>query len=121
MTFAIGNDAPWGIIEWTVTGLSTAALGAATFVLRLASKLDRASTAIEWQKTEVAAAKQAADAALLRLSDRIAELHDEHCRLREAAAALPTRTDLRDMEERLGERLAALATRIDGLLDDRGG
>jgi hypothetical protein len=121
MTFAIGSDPPWGLVEWTVTGLSTAALGAATFVLRLATKLDRASTAIEWQKAEVAATKQAADAAVSRLSERIAELYQEHCRLREAAAALPTRTDLRDMEERLGERLAALAARIDGLLNDRGG
>jgi hypothetical protein len=121
MTFAIGSDAPWGLVEWTVTGLSTAALGAATFVLRLATKLDRASTAIEWQKAEVAAAKQAADAAIVRLSDGIAELHVEHCRLREVAAALPTRTDLRDMEERLGERLTALAARIDGLLEDRVG
>jgi hypothetical protein len=41
--------------------------------------------------------------------------------LREVAAALPTRTDLRDMEERLGERLTALAARIDGLLEDRAG
>jgi hypothetical protein len=121
MSFALGSDPPWGLVEWTMTGLSTAALSAFAFVWRLAARLDKAFDAIEWQKTEAAAVRQATDAAALRLGDRVAQLQDDHFRLRETTAALPTRADLRDMEERLGERIAALATRIDAVLDGRGG
>jgi hypothetical protein len=120
MTLALGSDPPWGFVEWAVTGVSTLALSGAAFVWRLTQRLDRASASIEWQKAELSAAKQTQDAAALRLSDRIAQLHDDLCRLREAAAALPTRVDLRDMEERLGERIESLATRIDGVLGARG-
>ena len=64
----------------------------------------------------MAAAKQANEASALRLADRLTQLYDEHCRLREITATLPTRADLRDMEERLGERMDAFAARIDRAL-----
>ena len=117
MSLAFGGDAPWGLIEWVATGLSTAALGSAAFAWRLAARLDRTAASLEWQKAELAAVKQADETAALRLADRLAQLHDDQCRLRESAAALPTRADLRDMEERLGERIEALASRIDGLIE----
>ncbi len=117
MSLAIGNDAPWSLIEWVASGLSAAVLGSAAFAWRLAARLDRTAASLEWQKMELAAVKQANEAAALRLSDRLAQLHDDQCRLREAAAALPTRADLRDMENRLGERIEMLAARIDGLME----
>jgi hypothetical protein len=117
MSLSLGADPPWGLVEWVATGLSTAVLGSAAFAWRLAARLDRTAASLEWQKTELATVKHANDGAALRLSDRLAQLHDDHCRLRETAAALPTRVDLRDMEERLNERIEALATRIDGLVE----
>jgi hypothetical protein len=44
-------------------------------------------------------------------------LHDEHYRLRETIGALPTRSDLRDLDERIGERLDVLAARLDRFLE----
>ena len=117
MSLAIGGDPPWGFVEWLVTGLSTAGLGLGAFLWRLAARLDRNSASLEWQKAELAGAKQTNDATLLRLSDRMTQLHDEHCRLREVAAGLPTRADLRDMEQRLGERIEDVAARV---LESRG-
>jgi len=117
MSLVLGTDAPWSLFEWVATGLSTAALGSAAFAWRLAARLDRTAASLEWQKAELAAVKYAHDGATLRLTERMTQLHDDQCRLRETAAALPTRTDLRDMEERLGERIEALAMRIDGILE----
>ena len=117
MSVAFGGDTPWGLLEWVATGLSTAVIGSAAFAWRLAARLDTNSAALEWQKAELAAVKQGHDAAASRLADRLAQLLDDQCRLRETAAALPTRADLRDMEERLGERIAALAARIDGIVE----
>ncbi len=116
MSFVLGSDAPWGLLELVATGLSTAALGSAAFAWRLAARLDRTTVSLEWQKAELAAVKHAHDGAALRLTERLTQLHDDLCRLRETAAALPTRADLRDMEERLGERIEALAARIDGII-----
>ena len=117
MSFVLGNEAPWGLLEWVATGLSTAVVGSAAFAWRLAARLDRTAAALDWQKAELAAVKHAHDNAALRLSERLTQLHDDQCRLRETAAALPTRADLRDMEERLGERIEALAARIDGIIE----
>jgi|ERR1700722_6125611 hypothetical protein len=121
MSLALGSDPAWGFVEWAVTGLSTLTLSAAAFVWRMTARLDRASSAIEWQRTELVSAKQANDAAALRLADRVAKLQDDQSRLREAVASLPTRADLRDMEERVGARVEALAGRFDRAIAGRGG
>lgn len=117
MSLAWGSDAPWSLLA----SLTTAALGAAGAIWRLALRIDRTSAALASQKSELAATKQAMDASAARLSDRIAQIHDDHCRLREVAAALPTRAELRDMEQRLAERIAALDGRIDDALRERNG
>lgn len=117
MSLVLGTDAPWGLLEWVATGLSTAALGSAAFVWRLAARLDRTEASLEWQKAELVVVKHAHDGAALRLTERLTQLHDDHCRMREIAAALPTRADLRDTEERLSERIEALAVRIDGIIE----
>ncbi|HLW93718.1 MAG TPA: hypothetical protein VKS78_20780 [Roseiarcus sp.] len=120
MSVMIGSDPPWGLIEALSTALATAGLGASAFVWRLATRFEKASVALEWQKAELTAAKQAGEASNLRLAERLTQLHDEHCRLREITATLPTRGDLRDMEERLIERMDALAARIDHALGGSG-
>jgi hypothetical protein len=104
------------LIEAVSTALSTAALGAAAFVWRLTSRFERASATIDFQKEELEAAKQASEAAAARLADGLALLHSEHCRLREITATLPTRVDIRDMEDRLAGRIDALTARIDHAL-----
>jgi hypothetical protein len=54
---------------------------------------------------------------MLRMAERFAQLHDDHFRLRETMGAMPTRVDLRDLEERLTVRLTALSERIDRAID----
>jgi hypothetical protein len=117
MSIVLGSDAPWSLFEWVATGLSTAALGSAAFAWRLAARPDRTAASLEWQKAELSAVKYAHENAALRLTERLTQLHDDQCRLRETAAALPTRADLRDMEERLSERIETLGARIDGILE----
>ena len=46
--------------------------------------------------------------ALLRLAERLALLHDDHYRLRETIGALASRSDIHDLELRLGERIDSL-------------
>jgi hypothetical protein len=117
MSLVLGNDAPWSLLEWVATGVSTAALGSAAFAWRLAARLDRTAASLEWQKAELATVKQAHDAVAFRLTERLTQLHDDQCRLREAVAALPIRADLRDMEDHLSERIVALAARIDAIIE----
>jgi hypothetical protein len=59
------------------------------------------------------------EAATLRLSERLAQVHDDHFRMREAIGALPTRGDLRDLEDRVVEQLSALSGRLDRSLERR--
>ena len=58
---------------------------------------------------------------MLRLAERQAQVHDDNSRIREAVGALPTRSDLRDLEDRLIELLSALSGRVDRSLEKREG
>jgi uncharacterized Fe-S cluster-containing radical SAM superfamily protein len=69
------------------------------------------------QRDEFEALRDANDAVLLRLAERFAQLHDDHFRLREAIGAMLTRSDLRELEDRLADRLTALSDRIDRAID----
>ena len=120
MSLAFGSEPPWGFVEWGITGLSTLALSASAFIWRLMVRLDRVSLSSDWQKEELGAVKHANEALALRVTERLAQLHDEHCRLREVTAALPTRADLHEMEERIAERIEALAARLDRAIGIRG-
>jgi hypothetical protein len=120
MSLAFGSEPPWGFVEWGITGLTTLALSASAFVWRVITRLDRVSSSVVWQKAELGAVKQANEALALRVAERLAQLHEEHCRLREVTAALPTRADLHEMEERIGERIEALAARLDRAIGIRG-
>jgi hypothetical protein len=44
----------------------------------------------------------------------------ERLRLRETIGALPSRGDLRDLEDHIGERIEALAARFDRAIETRG-
>jgi hypothetical protein len=106
-------DSDWGLL----TGVSSVALGAVGFLWRLVHKFEKLSASMDWEKAELATVKAEHERATSKLSERMAELFEEHCRFREDAAALPTRGDLRDMEIRLNERIEALGTRVDLLCD----
>ena len=120
MSLPIVSDPPWGLVEWGVTGISTLAVSAAAFVWRLLARVERMSVAVDRQRTELDRDKRESDLALDRLSARFAQIHTEHCQLQIALSALPTRGDLRDLDERIGERIDALAARIDRALEMRG-
>lgn len=117
MTVSPPSDAPsWGFAEWILTGLSTILASVAAFVWRLTLRLERIETALVRHRQDIDATREASEAALLRLAERLTLLHDEHYRLREALGGLPTRPDLRDVEVHIGERLDALAARLDRLI-----
>jgi hypothetical protein len=116
---AVG-EAPWGFVEWVVTGFSTLAVSAAAFIWRLMARLERMSISIDHQRADVDANKQASEASFVRLSERLAQMHDDHYRLRETIGALPSRGDLRDLEDHIGERIEALAARFDRAIETRG-
>jgi hypothetical protein len=120
MTLPVAGEPPWGFVEWTLTGLSTLSASAAAFVWRLMARIERMSSAIDHQRVDFDGERLANQAALIRLSETLAQAHDDHYRLRETIGALPTRADLRDVEDRIGERIAALAARFDRALEKRG-
>ena len=110
------DNAPWGFVEWAITGLSTILASVGAFVWRLMLRLETIEHSLARQRQDIDATRQAGEAALLRLADRVSQLHDDHYRLRETIGALPTRADLRDLDVHIGERLDALAARLDRVL-----
>lgn len=120
MSLAMGSEPPWGLVEWLVTGLSTSVLGACAFIWRLATRVERDHAAIDWQRKALDEVKQGSEAAILRVFERLTQMHEEYCHLREVVAGLPTRSDLRDAEEGLAERIEGLASRIDRALEKSG-
>jgi len=81
-------------------------------------RLETIEASLARQRQDLDATKQASEAALLRLADRVSLLRDEHYRLREAIGVLPTRADMRDLDEHIGERLDALTARLDRVLEN---
>jgi len=113
------ENAPWGLLAWAVVGLASIGASCAAFVWRLMMRLYTIEIAVGQQWRDLDAAQSKAESAMLRLAERLAMLHDEHYRLRETIGALPNRTDIHDLELRLGERLDSLASRFDRALDPR--
>lgn len=113
------DNAPWGFLEWVVAGLSSFGASAAAFVWRLTIRLNTLEIAMRQHRRDLEAARSAAETAMFRLAERLAALHDEHYRLRETIGALPNRTDIHDLELRLGERLDSLVSRFDRAFDPR--
>lgn len=110
------DNPPWGFAEWAITGLSTLLVSVGAFVWRLTLRLETIESSLARQRQDIDATRQSAETALLRLSDRLTQLYDEHYRLREIVGGLPTRSDLRDLDAHIVERLDALAARLDRLI-----
>jgi hypothetical protein len=83
------------------------------------ARLERLSTSIDRQRVDLESHKDEAAGAATLLSDRLAQLHEDHHRLREIISALPNRSDLRDLEVHIGERVDALASRFDRAIENR--
>lgn len=114
------SEPPWGFVEWFFTGLSTLIVSAAAFVWRLMTRLERLSISVDRQRVDFDTHKDEAASAAAVLSERLAQVREDHHRLREIISALPDRTDLREMEIRIGERIETLADRIDRAIENRG-
>lgn len=107
----------WGLLQWALTFLTTTVASSVAFVWRLMLRIEKLETAQGRQREELEAMRDASDATMLRLAERFAQLHEDHFRLREAMGAMPTRTDLRELEDRLVVRLTTLTERIDRAID----
>jgi hypothetical protein len=117
MSIAPSENPSWGFVQWGLTLLMTSLASAGAFLWRLVFRLEKIEADQTRHESDFETASEAGEAALRRLADRLAQIHDEHFRLRETIGALPNRSDLRDLEERLAQRLAALAARLDRVLD----
>ncbi|MDE3176676.1 MAG: hypothetical protein KGM15_11300 [Pseudomonadota bacterium] len=112
-----GEGQAWGILEWALTFSLTIVASIGAFVWRLMMRIEKLEANHERHQEELEAMRNANDATMLRLAERFGQLHEDHFRLREAMGAMPTRTDLRDLEDRLTVRLSALSDRIDRAID----
>ena len=108
---------PLGFVEWILTGAATAIASGVAFMWRLMRRIDRVETSLAAQSENWEGRAAASEAAMLRLAERLAQIHDDHFRVRETMSGLPTRSDLRDLEDRVIEQLTALAARLDRVLD----
>ena len=109
--------AAWGFFEWVATGVATLIASVGAFVWRLTLRLQAIEAALARQRQDLDLAHKTSEAAALRLAERFDLLLDDHHRLRESVVALPTRADLRSLDEHIAERLDALAARLDRMLD----
>jgi hypothetical protein len=107
----------WGLVQWAVTFFVTSLVSVGAFVWRLLARIDRLEANYSLHRDEIEAMRNANDATMLRLAERFAQLHDDHFKLRETMGAMPTRSDLRELEDRLAARLSALSDRIDRVID----
>ncbi|WP_158815504.1 hypothetical protein [Methylocapsa sp. S129] len=111
---------PWGFVEWAFTGLATLTVSVVAFIWRLMTRLERMSLSIDRQRADFEADKEANSASFIRLTETLAQMNHDHYRLRETLGGLPSRGDLRDVEDHIGERIEALAARFDRALEKRG-
>jgi hypothetical protein len=119
MSLPIPTETSWSLAEWAATGLSTLTVSSVAFVWRVMSRLDRMSIAINHQRDDFDANKVACEISFANLSARLEQMHDDHYRLRETIGALPSRHDLRDLQDRIGDRIEALAVRLDRAMETR--
>ncbi len=110
-------NAAWGFFEWAATGAATLLASVGAFVWRLTLRLQAIEATLTRQRRDLDLARQASEASALHLAERLELLFAEHHRLRESVVVLPTRDDLRSLDEHIAERLDALAARLDRLLD----
>jgi hypothetical protein len=119
MSVSTSDLAPWGLIQWIVTGIATILASAIAFVWRLSQRVEGFEATLEAHSRVCDIATAANEAAILRLVERLQQIHDEHFRLRETIGALPSRGELRDVELRIVEQVSTLAARLDRALERR--
>lgn len=117
MTIAPTENAPWGVVQWLATGSVTLLASGLAFIWRLMLRLEKLEIAHTTQRAHFEASRAAGDSAILRLAERMDRIQDDHARVREAVGALPTRADLRDLEDRLIEQLVLLGARLDRIVN----
>ena len=117
MTIAPTENAPWGVMQWFATGVATLFASGLAFIWRLMLRLEKLEIAQSVQRAHFEASRAAGDSAMLRLAERMDRVQDDQSRVREAVGALPTRIDIRDLEDRLIEQLVSLAARLDRVID----
>ena len=117
MSIAPSDNAPWGIVQWSFTGLATLLASGGAFLWRLMLRLEKLEGAQTRQRIDLDASRSAGEAAMLGLASRMTQMHDDYFRLRETIGALPTRSDLREIGDRLAERITSLADRLDRAID----
>ena len=117
MSIAPSENAPWGFLQWGLSGLTTLFVSGGAFLWRVMFRLEKLESTVARQRIDLDAARGSGEAAMLRLAERFAQMHDDHFRLRETIGSLPTRSDLRDLEDRLAERLTSLGERLDRSID----
>ena len=110
---------PWGLIQWALTGLATATASAIAFSWRLIRRVDSVESAFGAHSRICRSSATANEAAILRLTERLQQVHDDQFRIRETIGSLPTRSELRDVEDRIVEQLSMLASRLDRTLERR--
>ena len=117
MAISPGEGQNWSLLQWALTLLITAVASGVAFVWRLVIRIEKLENGQGRQRDEFETLRDANDATMLRLAERFAQLHDDHFRLREVIGAMPTRSDLRELEDRLTIRLTALSDRLDRAID----
>ena len=108
MSLSSADSAPWSFIQWLITGAATLFASALAFMWRLTARVDRIESSLGSQSGLWESKSSASEAAMLRLAERLAQIQDDHFRLREAISGLPTRADLRDIEDRVLEQIGSL-------------
>jgi len=108
---------PLTFLQWVATAAATALVSSVAFVWRLLSRIERVESSLANQSCVWEAKASASEAAMIRLAERLAQIHDDHFRLRENMSGLPTRNDLRDLEDRVVEQLASLTARLDRAME----
>ena len=111
------ESSPLGFLQWAIAGSATIGASAAAFVWRVMTRLQTLEIAVRQHQHDLDVSQSANESALLRLAERLALLHDDHYRLRETIGGLPSRSDIHDLELRLGERLDSLAVRFERTFD----
>jgi hypothetical protein len=119
MALTAPENTPWGFLEWMLAGLASVAASGAAFIWRLMTRLHTLEIAVRQHQHDLDVAQSTSESAMFRLAERLALLHDDHYRLRETIGSLPSRSDIHDLEIRLGERMDTLAARFDRAFEAR--
>jgi hypothetical protein len=120
MSVPSANETPWSLFQWVVTGICTIVVSVFAFVWRLLTRLDRIEATVDQQRIDLDGAARTSEAAASRLADRLEQILADYYRLRETIGALPNRNDLRDVEDRINERIESIVSRLDRALEMRG-